>query len=521
MRRSASGRVEADRPGVADLAVQEPPVDADAALLAEARVHARRAVALPPVVVGARAVEGDVAVARGRAERARARGHERRALPLALVSGLPRRPAGNAVGARPREDLHDAADGVRAVERREGPARDLDAVDVLRRQPRPVVAGEVRRVHPHAVDEHERLRRVGAAREERSQRARRAVLRQVEAGHRAQHVRDDGGLVLLELLARDDGDRRADVFLVFRRRGRRDDDLLGGRRNLLGVRSGRHAEEGERQRRRSGRPQALPARERVETEERRRADEVRRERRPEERNRRRIAEGEAGRRLRVDRIDRPLGEVGGREEERRRADGEGREHGRVRLPVERAPGEHDRGEGPVDRDAHDGDGGAPRAEVEEDVGDGHGRQRHGPGPAARQTRAGVERERAEGDEVGRMGKEPGQGAEENQQDRGRHSNLPFDRTDLSNGREASRAPGIRRRVLSCGPVREACRPAGLLASGSSAFGLLPGRATGSCRSLASSGLPPEASPVTVAGAAWESHPLPLAERFKEREGDEP
>src|SRR5262245_50536603 len=66
-----------------------------------------------------------------------------------------------------------------------------------------------------------------------------------------------------------------------------------------------------------------------------------------------------------------------------------------------------------------------------------------------------------------------------------------------------------------GPVREACRPAGLLASGSAARGLLPGRATGVGRSLASSGLPPEASPVTVAGAARDFHPLPFAERFKE------
>ena len=46
-------------------------------------------------------------------------------------------------------------------------------------------------------------------------------------------------------------------------------------------------------------------------------------------------------------------------------------------------------------------------------------------------------------------------------------------------------------------------------------GLLPGRATGVGRSLASSGLPPEASPVTVAGAARDFHPLPFAERFKE------
>ena len=40
------------------------------------------------------------------------------------------------------------------------------------------------------------------------------------------------------------------------------------------------------------------------------------------------------------------------------------------------------------------------------------------------------RERAQGDEVRRMGKQPGEGAEEYEQDRGRHSNLPFDETCL-------------------------------------------------------------------------------------------
>src|SRR5262245_6107533 len=42
-----------------------------------------------------------------------------------------------------------------------------------------------------------------------------------------------------------------------------------------------------------------------------------------------------------------------------------------------------------------------------------------------------------------------------------------------------------------------------------------------CRSLAFSGLPPEASPVTVAGAARDFHPLPLAEQTQRTEEREP
>jgi hypothetical protein len=89
-----------------------------------------------------------------------------------------------------------------------------------------------------------------------------------------------------------------------------------------------------------------------------------------------------------------------------------------------------------------------------------------------------ERERAQGDEIRRMGKEPGKSAEEDEQDRGRHSNLPFDETSLPRGERASRAVGnSKARPLSL-PVEKRFRPAGLLASGSSAVGLLPGRATG-------------------------------------------
>jgi len=48
-----------------------------------------------------------------------------------------------------------------------------------------------------------------------------------------------------------------------------------------------------------------------------------------------------------------------------------------------------------------------------------------------------------------MGKNPGESTEENQQNRSRHSNLPFDETKARNGSgEVSTPAGIRRRALS-------------------------------------------------------------------------
>src|SRR5438552_19181555 len=113
-----------------------------------------------------------------------------------------------------------------------------------------------------------------------------------------------------------------------------------------------------------------------------------------------------------------------------------------------------------------------------------------------------------------MGQKPGERTEENEQDRGRHSNLPFDETEIPGGSKRSRARENSRARSLRFPDRETFRPAGLLASGSSADGLLPGRAT--FRSDASSGLLPGASPVTVAGAARALHPPPCGGPERDR-----
>ena len=272
-----------------------------------------------------------------------------------------------------------------------------------------------------------------------------------------------------------------DFLLLFGDGGRRHDDRGGFRRHLLAERASRQGEHEEGRSRRRQAARSLAPREGVEREEGCGAQEVGGERGPKERDRRREAEREARGSLRVERLSPgPLREVGRREEEHRGADGKGGESGGGGPFPQRPPAEHDPGEGRVDRQPHGSQRGAAPPEVQQDIGESQGGQRHDPGPGARQPRAGIERKGPERNEVGRMRKQPGKGAEENEQDRGRHSNLPFDETELSNGsRERPALREFEGASVSCDPVREACRPAGLLASGSSAVGLLPGRATGS------------------------------------------
>ena len=91
------------------------------------------------------------------------------------------------------------------------------------------------------------------------------------------------------------------------------------------------------------------------------------------------------------------------------------------------------------------------------------------------------------------------------------------RRRISEGPKGSRARGIGRRVLS----GSSPRPRSVSSGRSPGFRIFRLRAPSRTRNrllpiLAPSGLPPEASPVTVAGAARDFHPLPFTERFKER-----
>ena len=92
------------------------------------------------------------------------------------VSKPPPSSDADAVGraAVPRDDADDRADGIRSVERALRSANDFDPLDVGDRQVREVEAA-AERVGLHAVDEHERVVRFAAAREDARQRAAAAV----------------------------------------------------------------------------------------------------------------------------------------------------------------------------------------------------------------------------------------------------------------------------------------------------------------------------------------------------------
>ena len=92
-------------------------------------------------------------------------------------------------------------------------------------------------------------------------------------------------------------------------------------------------------------------------------------------------------------------------------------------------------------------------------------------------RPGEERESPQRDGVGRVREKPGEGAEQDEKGGGRHSNLPFDETRNLGGLDGIPRPREFEGAFFRCPDREAFCPAGLLASGSSAAGLLPERLT--------------------------------------------
>ena len=319
------------------------------------------------------------------------------------------------------------------------------------------------------------------------QKNRRLGSRPARAGHhrardRPQDVLHGAPSVSLDLLARDDGDGRPDLTDLFGRRGGGHDHVLGDGRNLRGSDGWDEAARDERHDpdRRGGADspaRGVAARDRVESEEHRRPRELRGERVPEERNRRRVAEREPPGSRRIGAGHRPLGEIRRQKEEDRAARGQRGEPSGPGVACEAPTGDDHQGEGPVHGEPHERDRLPSGWQVEDEIGEEHGRDRNGPRPPAWKSRAGEEADRAHRDEVGGMRKQPGKSAEEHEQERGRHSNLPFDETRSPEVKRTSRVSRSREHVPSPFPVGEAFRPAGFLASGSFAVGLLPGRAT--------------------------------------------
>ena len=96
---------------------------------------------------------------------------------------------------RERQDLNDAADGIRAVQVAAAAAQHLDAIDRDLRQFVPVDPAAERVVQRHAVGEHERPARTGSAEPSkrdalrgRIRHARRRAAKQRESGHQLQRI---------------------------------------------------------------------------------------------------------------------------------------------------------------------------------------------------------------------------------------------------------------------------------------------------------------------------------------------
>jgi hypothetical protein len=107
-------------------------------------------------------------------------------------------------GAAARDDVDDPADRLRAVQRGARALHDLDALDQFRGDVLQRRAPRGAGVHPHAVDQHERVVAVGAADERRRHLAGAAVARDLDAAVVAQQLGDVERVAALDRRAVDD-----------------------------------------------------------------------------------------------------------------------------------------------------------------------------------------------------------------------------------------------------------------------------------------------------------------------------
>ena len=218
-------------------------------LVGDVRVHvdaARRHLAAPPglVVEAGRHAVGDLPAAPVRPDRAVRR-------VLAAVAGVD---AAAAFSRRLRDDVHDAVEGVGAVERRAGAANDLDALDVLDGDGEiaPERRAEQVGVHAAAVEQDEHLVRqalVEAAHRDLGLRPRR--LHDVDAGEAPEELGDLRDARKPDVLFGDDRGGVRGVERVLRRPGGGDDGLL---EDLFGLERPRRMRALARSGRRGGRP---------------------------------------------------------------------------------------------------------------------------------------------------------------------------------------------------------------------------------------------------------------------------
>ncbi|MFO1187575.1 MAG: hypothetical protein U1E87_09100 [Alphaproteobacteria bacterium] len=128
-----------------------------------------------------------------------------------------------------REDLHDAADRVRAIEKALRSAHDLDPADIGRGECGEVGCdlrrGGVR--YANAVIEDERAVGLLAANSHGRDAARPAVLRDIDAGNGAQCIGRESRAAAFDIVGRQQADGRADLAQWRFGSRRRDDNRLG------------------------------------------------------------------------------------------------------------------------------------------------------------------------------------------------------------------------------------------------------------------------------------------------------
>ena len=176
-----------------------------------------------------RGVETIAALGRGRhgvVKNPAAAGHAAVELLRAQIADGRAQVKAQSAAALAREDLHHAADGVRAVDRAGRAFQHLDALDLRQRQCLPAGAAGGLRIDPHAVDQHQRVAGVGAAQVQGGGRCRSAVAGHLGAAVVAQQVGDAAERLALDVGAGQHGHVSQHVRQLLGRAGGGDEDRI-------------------------------------------------------------------------------------------------------------------------------------------------------------------------------------------------------------------------------------------------------------------------------------------------------
>ena len=126
--------------------------------------------------------------------------------------------------AAPREDLDHAADGVRAVQARERPTHDLDALDAVERDVVPAGRAQRGRAVAHAVDQQQRVAALEPAQRHRGRLAQPAVAPELQPALAGQQLGQRAARSRLDARAVDDADLGQGLVHTLRRTAGGDDD---------------------------------------------------------------------------------------------------------------------------------------------------------------------------------------------------------------------------------------------------------------------------------------------------------